>query len=161
MSWDFVIKKRPLKFLAFLGGLRDFIIGLSFVLAAEEIETTNLYINFDTLIPNFSGHFAGWVFLAMGLIAIITSFVDKPRIAKYALWTTAVVWVFAGIMYANSGLYIHAFVFGLLFSLPAAFTAYHYHYILWWKKEENILREEIELLKSIIREGNEQGDSKQ
>lgn len=123
---------RPLCFLSSVGGARDFLIGLGFILGLSQIKQTHLFQNFNALIPGFSGPAVGWILLLVGLAVTIAAMVDNEPVTKAGLRVQQFLWLFSAFMYFLSGDIILGLVFGVFFSIPAGYLAFYYkHSPLW------------------------------
>ena len=153
MHWKNRLQSKPLRVLTALGGLRDIVIGLVFIIGHTQVQSLTLYQNFDSLIPGLSGILAGIAFLSVGVFAFATAGLDMPVLAKYPLKFQALMWMFSSIVYIMSGNWLLALIYGLVNSIPAAYIAYNYTYALRWVQKEAELKREIEELRTLLRGG--------
>lgn len=132
---------RPLCFLSTVGGIRDFLIGLGFVLGLEQIRQTRLFQNYDELFPGYSGLVMGALFIAVGLFVAVTATLDKTEYTRFGLQFQAFAWLFSAIMYGMSGDFLLAAIFGVFFSVPAGYLAFYYRYAPLWAEQKRQFRD--------------------
>jgi hypothetical protein len=121
-----ITNDRPLSFLSIVGGVRDILIGIGFILGLDEIRQTRLFMNYDALVPGYSGIVVGVILLAVGLLVSVMATTKKIKPTRAGLTAQAFLWLFSTLMYALSGSYLLAVIFGIFFSLPAGYIAYQY-----------------------------------
>lgn len=143
---------RPLAFLSALGGLRDFFMGLGFVLGLSQIQQTHLYQNYNALIPHFSGPAAGWLLIVIGLVVVVSALMNKTRWVQKGLRASALIWLFSTIMYGLNGDLVLASIFGIFFSIPAGYLAYYYRFSPRWTEQKQMFREEWLKLHNVSQE---------
>lgn len=131
---------RPLCFLSTLGGIRDFLIGLGFVLGLEQIRQTRLFQNYDELFPGYSGLVMGALFIVVGLFVAVTATLDKTKFTRFGLRFQALAWLFSAIMYALSGDFLLCAIFGVFFSIPAGYLAFYYQHSPLWIEEQGLTK---------------------
>jgi hypothetical protein len=127
---------RPLDSLSILGGLRDFLFGIGFVFGLDQIQQTLLYQNYDALIAGVTAPLAGWLMLIIGVLVIVSALMHKTEITRFGLLAQCLLWLFSAIMYALSHEIILAMIFGVFFSLPAAYLRFYYTRRKYWKTIE-------------------------
>jgi hypothetical protein len=127
---------RPLCLLSTTAGLRDIIIGLSFLLGLEQITSTQIYKNFDELVPGYSATGAGLVFMLVGLFVAATATLDRIHLAKIGLEVQAIMWLFAAIMYAADNNWMLAIGFAGFISFVSGYISYYYKYSPVWAEQK-------------------------
>jgi len=130
-----IINERPVSFLSIISGLKDFVLGLAFLLGADEVRSTKLYNNFDELIPGHAGWMVGIMFILVGGFVALSALIKPNRITASGLRIQALAWLFCGIMYCINGEWVFAIVMGLFFSVMNGYLSFFYrHRLAIYKK---------------------------
>lgn len=139
------VNNRPLCLISTLIGIKDFLLGLGFVLMIPEITRTFLFQNFDALVPGYSGPVAGAIFMIVAAVVIVTAVWDKIEVTRVFLRASAFLWLFSGIMYAADGNWVLAVALGFFMSVLSGYIAYYYKYAPLWRAQKRALREQFAL----------------
>lgn len=125
---NFFMKYRPISILAMAGAIRDILLGIGFIAGWSDITQTLIYQNYNDLFPGFSGPLVGILFILAGLSICVGAVRTNRKFMVQALNFQALAWLFSTFVYILNGNFILAGIFGIFFSFPAGFMAFHIKY---------------------------------
>lgn len=139
----YFLNTRPLCFLSTVFSLRDFLLGLSFVLGVPDLTRTILHRNLDQL---GGAWIYGIIFMVIAVFTAGTAILDKNKLTRLGLQVQAWFWMFACITYIVNFNYMLSLIFGLMCSIPSGYLAFYYKYNPMWDEPKRKWRQKHGLL---------------
>lgn len=135
------LNKRPLCFLATTSGARDVALGAGYLAENSYIRGTLLWQHYDALWPGYSAGIVGVTFVMVGLGTAFFAVRNKTKWTRRMLFTSAMLWLFATLMYFLNGEWALGLYLGLYMSITSGYISYFYKFSPVWRTQRQVFRD--------------------